>query len=371
MNNLKLIKNVMKLIHQAGILAATCLLLFACNKSETETVRGEPLTITTSANEKVVLLESNETATAVTFNWNTGIERNPTDTVTYIFRMDIANRDFATATSRDTVTDFTKSFTVGELNELIAAQWKVFPGTEIELEARIVANVRGEKFVYPEIAVTKFTVVTYAYASVPLYLAGTANPGTVPIVMPETVNGRIYQWRGLLNSGGFKFLYEPYSDLPSLNKGADNATLVERTAASQPDDLFPTNEGFYIVNVDRKNLKLIYQRVQYYFPQIYPIGDATPAGWSFSDVTPLVWNDDNPGIYVYEGALKAGELKFHIATEFNSDAFRPMVADASINSTDLQYLAAPDLKWRVLASEAGNYRITIDVSEMKIYFVKL
>jgi hypothetical protein len=149
----------MKKIHQIGIAAAACVLLFACEKSD-EGVRGEPLTLT-GPTEKVVLLEANENETAVTFTWNNGIERNPTDTITYIFRIDIAGNNFATATPRDTVTDFTKSFTVGELNELITQQWSVYPGEEVLLEARVVANVRGEKFVYPEIATTAFSVVTY------------------------------------------------------------------------------------------------------------------------------------------------------------------------------------------------------------------
>jgi hypothetical protein len=367
----------MNLIHQAGIFAASCLLLFACDKSEPEEVRGEPLAITGPV-ETVVLLETNETATAVTFNWNKGIERNPTDTVTYIFRMDLANRDFATATLRDTVTDFTKSFTVGELNELIASQWKVYPGTEVELEARIVANVRGEKFVYPEIAITKFTAVTYAYASVPLYLTGTANPGSDPIGMTETVNGQMYQWQGLLNQGGFKFIYNRDSDLPSLNKGADNSTMLERTAASQPDDMFPVGSaGFYVMDINRKTLKITYYKsTLYYFPNIYPVGDASPAGWNPGSVE-VPWTD--PGVYVYEAALTAGELKFQTEPGWGGDAFRPLVPNASISSTDLQcidqFTPDPngnlDCKWVVLPSEAGNYRITIDVVEMQIYFTKL
>jgi hypothetical protein len=364
---------MMKIIYQTGILAATCLLLFACDKSETEGVTGEPLTITGPA-EKVVLLETNETATAVTFNWNKGIDRKTTDTVTYIFRMDIANRDFETATPRDTVTDFTKSFTVGELNELIASQWKLRPGEEVELEARVVANVRGEKFVYPEIAVTKFTVITYAYASVPLYLAGSANPGN-PLALTETVNGRMYKWQGTLNTGGFKFLYSADSDLPSLNRGADNNTLVERTSTDQPDDLFPAEQtGFYAINIERKNLKIQYRYIQYYFEKLYPVGDATSIGWSLGNLAAL-WNDDNPGIYiVYEGPLNEGEFKIHTDTSWGG-GFRPMAQNGSISSTDVQYTnnqdEKGDLKWKVTSGEAGNYRITLDVSEMKIYFEKL
>ncbi|MDR0691599.1 MAG: SusE domain-containing protein [Prevotellaceae bacterium] len=142
----------------AGIVAAGALLL-ACEKSE-EGAKGTPLAIT-GPTEKVTLLGANKNETAVTFTWNKGIERNPTDTITYIFRMDIAGNNFATASPRDTVTDFTKSFTVGELNELITQLWPVYPGEEVLLEARVVANVRGDKFVYPEIAITAFSVVTY------------------------------------------------------------------------------------------------------------------------------------------------------------------------------------------------------------------
>jgi hypothetical protein len=363
----------MKIIYQAGILAAMCLLPFACDRPETETVTGEPLTLTGPAG-KVVLLEASETATAVTFSWNRGIDRKPSDTVTYIFRMDIAGRDFVTATPRDTVTDFTKSYTVGELNELIASQWKIYPGEEVELEARVVASVRGEKFVYPEIAVTKFTAVTYAYASVPLYLAGSANPEQNPALLTETVNGRMYRWKGILNQGSFKFLYDPDSDLPSLNRGADDNTLVERTAASQPDDLFPAEHaGYYVIDIERKNLKIRYGYFQYWFERLYPVGSATSIGWSLGNLTAL-WDDGNPGIYtVYEGPLTEGEFKIHTDTGWGG-CFRPMEANGSIGSTGVQYTYSEsekgDLKWYVNSDEAGNYRITLDVSEMKIYFQK-
>ncbi|MDR2627012.1 MAG: SusF/SusE family outer membrane protein [Dysgonamonadaceae bacterium] len=354
-------------------LAVGALLLFACEKSDTDGVTGESLTLTASA-EKVVLLEANEAETAITFTWNKGIDRKPTDTITYIFRMDIANRDFATATPRDTVTGFTKSFTVGELNELVATQWDVYPGEEIGLEARVVANVRGEKFVYPEIAVTKFTVIAYAYASVPLYMTGSAVPGSEPIAITETVNGRLYKWQGLLNQGGFKFLYNLHNDLPSLNKGVDNNTMVERTDASQPDDLFPVGKaGFYMINVDSKNMKINYSYAQYYFPNIYPVGTATTADWNLGNLS-VPWDDANPGKYVYEGPLKEGEFKIHSENNWSSGAFRPTQINESgfgnINSTEVQFAVSPDWKWFVNASEAGNYRITLDVNAMKIYFDK-
>jgi hypothetical protein len=362
----------MKNKYQAGIVAA-CIALSACNETNEPAVTGEPLTLSGPV-EKVVLLEAEENSTAVTFNWNKGIDRAPTDTVTYIFRMDIAGRDFATATPRDTVTDFTRSFTTGELNELIAMQWQVRPGEEVDLEARVVANIRGEKFVYPEIAVIKFSIVTYTYASVPLYLTGSANPGYSPVALTETVNGRSYRWQGTLNTGGFKFVYSPDSDLPSLNRGADNSTLIERTGAGQPDDLFPAGQsGLYIISLDRKNLKIDYRYFYYAFAQIYPVGSATSVGWSLGNME-VKWNDETPGLYVWEDRLREGEFKIHTDKSWGG-GFRPMENNGSITSTAVQYTATEsekgDLKWYVKAAEAGNYRITLDVSEMKIYFVKL
>ncbi|MDR1864556.1 MAG: SusF/SusE family outer membrane protein [Bacteroidales bacterium] len=358
----------MKIIHHTGIAAAACLLLLACNKSEKET---GALTVS-GPSGKVVLLEANAPDVALTFTWNSGVERQPTDTVSYIFRMDIAGHDFTTATPPDTVADFQKSFTTDELNELILEYWGVHPGDEVEMEARVVASVRGEKFVYPEIAVVRFTVATYAYASVPLYLAGSAVAS--PIAIVETVNGRNYKWQGNLNTGGFKFQYAPDNPLPSLNKGADNNTLTERTEASQPDDLFPVSAaGWHVMTVDRKNLKISCRRLPYYFPKVYLIGDATEAGWNFT--LELFWNEDILG-YVYEGPLTSageGELKIHTDTGWGG-CFRPMEASGSIAGTAVQYTYTQsekgDLKWKVLAGEDGNYRITLNVDEMKIYFEK-
>jgi hypothetical protein len=364
----------MKIIYQAGIAAVACLLLLACNRTEEES-KGEPLTISGSA-DRVVLLESNENDIAVTFTWNRGIERSATDTVTYIFRLDIADRDFATATSRDTVTDFTVSYTVAELNELIATQWQIRPGEEVDLEARVVANIRGEKFVYPEIAVFKFTVVTYAYASIPMFLVGSANPGD-PIPLTETVNGREYVWRGNLNAGEFKFLYGA-DQAYSLVKGADESTLAEKNSETDPDNMFTVSKsGIHALYVYKKDLKIVHRHIPYYFPSLFLVGDATLGGWD-PDKAPesSAWNDKNPGIYIWETLLTGdgdGEDSFKILTarDWGGYNIRPPEQWGSITNTDFQcYEGGSDLKWKVLPEESGNYRITLDISEMKIYFEK-
>jgi hypothetical protein len=114
-------------------------------------------------------------------------------------------------------------------------------------------------------------------------------------------------------------------------------------------------------------------RITFDYKKVYFIGDAIggPSGWNFGAAVIANWSD--PGKYVYEGALLAGELKIHTDTNWGG-CFRPMVADGSISSTEVQYTYAQadkgDLKWRVKPDEVGNYRITLDVKEMKIYFEK-
>ena len=41
---------------------------------------------------------------------------------------------------------------------------------------------------------------------------------------------------------------------------------------------------------------------------IYMVGDATPAGWTIGDATPMQ-TTDNPYVFTWKGTLNAGELK--------------------------------------------------------------
>jgi hypothetical protein len=110
------------------------------------------------------------------------------------------------------------------------------------------------------------------------------------------------------------------------------------------------------------------------FPKssVWVTGNGTNAEWN-GDRIELPFDEGNPWVFVYEGPLKVGEIKFLLVkNNWDANTIRPMVANGSITSTDMQvYPGGTDLKWKVLASEVGNYRITIDLINLKIYFVKL
>jgi hypothetical protein len=230
-------------------------------------------------------------------------------------------------------------------------------------------------FVYKE---AEFTVDAISQiVSIPLYLTGTAIPEEETVTLTAQISGRQYVWNGYLNAGGFKFLYNPASDLPSLNKGADNNTLVKRTLASEPDNLFQiTRAGYYMITLDIENLTIVIERsFLHRFEHIYLVGDAVPAGWDPGSAVEVTWND---GFLVYEGPLTGdgeGEDAFKILTarDWGGYNLRPLVEWASITDNRLQALDGgnDNLKWKIKPEETGYYRVTLDMSAMTIVFEKL
>lgn len=104
---------------------------------------------------------------------------------------------------------------------------------------------------------------------------------------------------------------------------------------------------------------------------LYAIGSATLAGesgWEWDQAPELEKKSDY--IYVYEGELKAGELKLAGEKDFNAVFIRPASADANkinkngVESADFVYTTGPDDKWVV--EDHGNYRLTFDLEHWTI-----
>lgn len=112
----------------------------------------------------------------------------------------------------------------------------------MKIQARVVAKVIGPKFVYPEISIITLEVKSYVPAPETLFLTGDATPAgtdlSKAIKMTEVEAGNVYQWQGVLKPGNFKFISILGESLPSLNKGAGDNTLVNRTLDSEPDNMF-------------------------------------------------------------------------------------------------------------------------------------
>ncbi|MDR2626488.1 MAG: SusF/SusE family outer membrane protein, partial [Dysgonamonadaceae bacterium] len=215
-------------------------------------------------------------------------------------------------------------------------------------------------------------ITVFPSGYVPLLLSGSVS--AAPLLMNEQVAGKKYHWEGDLLTGSFKFLYHPSYDLPSLNKGTNDASLTERTDAAQPDQLFTVSQrGFYKIDVDRENMIISYTRntPQYTFPDVYLIGDAVvEAGWDFK--LAAQWDSSNPGLYIWNCTLKSGILHFRCGNNWPNETFRPLQSNQSIRETGVQFLNPDpsDTQWSVSSGDAGSYKVTLDVIDMKVYFEK-
>lgn len=113
------------------------------------------------------------------------------------------------------------------------------------------------------------------------------------------------------------------------------------------------------------------------FTNLYLIGDATPSGWNIgAPVAAMVQDQTNANIFSWEGPLTAGELKISTFTGNWCDGqwLNASEANGSIQATSYIYTTGcdgPDNKWLILAEEAGNYKITINLMDETINFAKL
>lgn len=347
----------------------------ACNKDDDKTIERTQLKLEASA-QSVTLNQDAPDDVILSFSWNEATSLGPEYTFDYLFQIDIADNEFQSAT--DVVTlgaNESVSYTSSQLYDLIVEKWGKTAGEPVSVEARVAARVNGPKFQYPEIAYTTVRVTTYIPRSQALYITGSATPGGTDLnnadKMTELSNGRLYNWKGQLTAGGFKFITTPGVALPSYNKGADNSTLVKRTTESDPDEYFQISDpGLYYIYISLKEMSISYKKLLY--ENLYLVGSATAAQWDLDKLIAMTPDNLNPNIFTYQGALQEGELKILAQREFNGTTFKPLVADGSIESTDVQVTPGeqPDYKWKITAEQAGLYKITLDTEKMEIKFEK-
>lgn len=362
--------------YKITLLFLLSIFLFACNNDDNIEVSTDTLTLQASS-DTLLLAEERANETAVTFTWNKGRDVGAENTVVYIFRLDIYGSDFKTSTEPIEIEadgELSVSYSHKELNDLIIKKWGYYAGDDVKLQARVVAKVTGPKFVYPEISTVDIEAKTYIVAPKPLYLIGDATSAgfdpTKVIKLTEEEIGVFYHWKGTMTSGSFKFITTVGQLLPSLNKGTDSNTLVERKAQSDPDNMFTiSRNGTYAIALFREELRIVYKFVPY--PNVWLIGNATSAEWSIDNALEMKWDPKNPNIFTFEGDLKGGELKLPTMKDWSAATFRPLVADGSIHEEGVQvYQGGDDLKWKINDNEAGKYKITLDTENMKIKFEK-
>lgn len=353
----------------SGIVLSLPLLFTACSDDYMETNLGnQPLTL--SVSESTVVLDvTAPQSNALNFEWTSGSNFNTNAAITYTFELGLGT-NFEKSIQTDLREGKTSvSYKTEELNAILLNEFKVAPGNEVELQARVTAKVHHEG-IQPQVSeTTKIKVTGYKPVSSTLYLIGSAAPNgwsADDATKMNTVSGAAggFVWQGKLNAGELKFITTLGSFMPSYNKGADDTKLFFRESDDDPDDKFtiPTT-GIYKISVNIINLTIYIETLDApEYSELWFVGN--PTGWSFK---PMTVDASDPFVFYYNADLSAGG-EFKIATvngSWDGVFFRPVVdqtGEGAEQDVD-KWAGDPDYKWNI---SGGVYKIKLDTRDMKI-----
>jgi hypothetical protein len=365
------------LLYSLVVILLSGLLFLSCKKVGIVIPKAANAPLAISATDSsLVLNQVNQNADAVTFNWTTGTNNGTNSAIEYTFQLDKKGNNFAHPVSIDMGKQaYLISYTTGQLNDTVRNHWNITPGTAVDLEARIIANVAGTTLP-PQISNIKgITVTPYEPVSSTLYIIGGAtstgwdNSKSEALAPdPQTPGGFIY--KGTLLPGTFKFITTLGSFLPSYNMGSDNTKLILRTSDDEPDDQFTIDEAsVYKISADLLNLTIKIEKLAASpYSKLWIIGDAVPKGWDISTPDSMISNPNNSFIFKYNQVLKAGEFKIPTAAtgDFGVPFYMPLSNHPDLSQTGVQLVQSGgvDFKWNI--TNPGPYKITLNLLDMSI-----
>lgn len=308
---------------------------------------------------KIVLKEADAAKTAVTFSWGNAADRGPSASITYQFRIDWADNMFSKAQKADMTTNEI-SYTVEDLNDMLQS-WGITPGTEVEVQAQIIATVTDPTlYRKPEYSTITVLVTGYQPTPVPMWIQNSAvdpeyNKWCGAMNKPEmkeTIIGKEWTWTGWFEA-----------DKP-VTLTYDAEGTQEAVTMTAPKD------GYFTLTYNKKtNVKKFDICVPW--SSCYLVGNALPCGWNLDNPEELVASPEQPELFVWEGEVSEGEIKGYPAkSNWGGDAFMTPVHGTDWDGIDTVVIipgANPDNKW--ILSRAGKCRIEMNLNLMKIKFI--
>lgn len=348
-----------------------CALLGACADDDyTELNKGETeLALTADAND-ITLDEAAHAENALTLTWTSGTNHGTGNRITYKLELAEVGTGFANPylVAEDMTQQYTWSSTVEALNTLLRDNFGVKADNRYAVEARVTATVAGIDDV--QTATTTFNVASYEPVTTTLYVTGTATLGGTDLSLAEemtrTDNGQ-FTYTGYMKAGTYKFITTLGEELPSYNRG-DDGSLVLRTMADQPDNLFEITEdhdytitlnllGGTITTVQSDGVKPPYDAIWFI--------DGMD-GYSFKPMTQDVLD---PFLFRYGAEFNnEGDFKFATASGSWENNYKATQPDAPYTDSSVEFVKGfdPDNKWRLQSGELGKaYKICLDIRSGK------
>lgn len=362
-------------LHMILMLFTFTVIFTSCEDKEIEPVVSERVPELSASNTDIILNQKQSNSTAVVFNWTAGSNYGTNSGIEYALEFS-TQQDFSNALVIELGKGiYSASYRGIDLNNLAINELGLPTGTDNEIFVRVKSTPLGGSFepVYSNVEV--LSVTPYQEVSSTLYMIGDATPngwnaGSPTEMHADPNDPTTFTTTVQLTPGEFKFIVNKGEFLPSYNKGADENSLFYRTEDAQPDDKFTVVQaGLYKVTVNLVDLT-ISRELQEGPPytQLYAVGSATPKGWDLDNADMMIQSDADPFIFTYSAVLNAGgEFKIATAKDWGAEFYRPTVADAPVTHSEVQLSAGdPDNKWKI--SDAGFYKVTLNVREMTISF---
>jgi starch-binding outer membrane protein SusE/F len=344
------------------------------------TLEGVTLSVSRLA---AVMDNANPSGETMTFVW--GEDRN------IFIQYKLVLTSGSKSASVDLLTDVSKEFTNGELNDILIDKLQLGVGSaanvNVVVNATITISGKTVSSNSVTISVTPSVKVPVAPAHTQLWVVGSATPngwdiGNPNVMIKDPVNIYQFKFNEILNEGEFKIpvttgnwgadYYMPLTNHPALSN-----TSVKLIPGGNPDNKWNIeNPGAYkiLLNISSNPFIEIVPFTPY--ENIYIIGDATAAGWDANSPVAMTVDPGDTNVFTWTGELKStgrGQFRFLLATgDLNGSAFVAPTSNASLNATQLAFTpeGGPANNFKVKAGEDGVYKIVINQLKETISIVK-
>ena len=367
---------------------AVAILLCGCEYKINQNKGEEELALSVST-DTVVLKQREGSSQAIELVWTSGTNHGTGSAIAYELQIDVEDSDSAFAGGihwdLGKTTSRTLSFSHTEWQDTLLAYFPAIPLEEYTtLQARVIATIVMTQEIQVSPIVT-FVVMPYVERPQELYLVGNATPNgwdaqRAQYMRQDAEDQSLFTYEGVLNRGEFKLLLKPGEWLPCYVRNAEDSTkmVYRATEEDYPDcKWWISKKSNYRIEAHVDNLTMTVIDLggdfeEPIFYELYMIGDATPGGWSWDQVTALVQDDEDINHFSYSGPLFAGEIKF--PTEIVHDwsgQFLLAPAPNCAPTAEGTYVVgnSPDNKWVI--PTAGEWKIDIYTDKQTICFQPL
>lgn len=219
--------------------AAALLLVFSCKEGNLENngpSAGSNTPITLKAdNVYPVMNQDTQTEDVLELSWNATTNMGSGARIEYILMIDRKGGNFESAYEIPLgVNTLKRSFTAGELNDILMDDLGYDADEAIELDVCILAIIRNNLIADVVSNSLTITLTTFVPKLTSLYLIGDATTslwelGNAIAMMPIPGEDGGFSWSGELGMGEIKFVTSLEEWVPSYGQGVEEGTLYLRT----------------------------------------------------------------------------------------------------------------------------------------------